>query len=179
MSASETPSGYQDIAEKGFIKWCLDYGFEPIIRCFLSIPEARLYSRMGELNPAIWIFGHIAVNEEKLMRRFARDIRELTCPYPCTMFEGSATTSEQQLREIEISREELVEYWRKVRADTHAFLESLTGHQLAAPAEKSTVPADAPNRGNPIREFFIMAIQNQYIHYGHLDAISRLDTIAG
>jgi len=37
----DTFFGYRDIGEKGFIRWSLDYTMEPIIECFLAIPEDR------------------------------------------------------------------------------------------------------------------------------------------
>ena len=54
----ETFFGYQDIGEKGFIEWSLGYTMDPIIECFLGIPEDRRYERVLEkLNAPCCFFG--------------------------------------------------------------------------------------------------------------------------
>ena len=68
----ETFFGYQDIGEKGFIEWSLGYTMDPIIECFLGIPEERRYERvLDKLNAPCCILGHIALNEEDLLKGLA------------------------------------------------------------------------------------------------------------
>ena len=171
----ETFFGYQDIGERGFIKWCLDYTMDRVIDCFVSIPEPQIYVRLfGELNAPCWIFVHIARNEEGLVKGFAQGIHDHICPYPTRLFDGWVTPTEAELREADVRPQVLVDYWRTVRADTLHYLDTLSDADLAKVATRSTLPDDDGNRHNPIREFFIMAIQHQNYHWGQLQTIAKL-----
>jgi hypothetical protein len=173
--SQETFFGYQDIGEKGFIKWCLSYTMDWVIDCFLSIPEPRIYTRLfGELNAPCWIFGHIALNEEGLIKGFAQGIREHACPYPTRLFAGWKVPTEVDFYEAHVRSEVLVDYWRAVRVDTLAYLDALPAGDLAKVPVQSILPDDDGNRHNPIREFFIMAIQHQNYHWGQLQTIAKL-----
>jgi uncharacterized damage-inducible protein DinB len=171
----ETFFGYQDIGEKGFIKWCLNYTMDAVIDCFLSIPASHSFTRLfGELNAPAWIFGHIALNEEGLIRGFAQGIRERMCPYPARLFDGWAVPTEEEFHEAEVRPEALAEYWRAVRAETLDYVDALSEADLAKEPVRSILPHDDANRHNPIREFFVMAIQHQNYHWGQLQTIAKL-----
>jgi hypothetical protein len=171
----ETFFGYQDIGERGFIKWCLDYTMDRVIECFMSIPESQIYTRpFGEVNAPCWIFGHIALNEEGLIKGCAQGIRERICPYPSRLFDGWKVPSETDFYAADVRSQRLVDYWRAVRADTFAYLDMLTDGDLAKIPVQTTIPDGSANRNNPIREFFIMAIQHQNYHWGQLQTIAKL-----
>ena len=171
----DTFFGYQDIGEKGFIKWSLDYTMPPIIECLLAIPEDQQYRTVLDKLPApCRILGHIALNEEALIRGFAQGIRERRCPFPPQFFDVFQSPSEEELRDGIPDSEQLVAYWRDVRKDTHRYLDGLAPEALRGRPEKSILPDDDGNRDNPVREFFIMAIQHQNCHWGELRAICKI-----
>ena len=173
--AEETFFGYEDIGEKGFIKWSLDYTMGPIIECFLAIPEDERYRTVLDRLPApCRILGHIALNEDSLIQGFAQGIRQRRCSFPVRLFDVRESPSEQELREGIPDSERLVAYWREVREDTHRYLADLTPEVLRQRPEKSFLPEGDGNRDNPVREFFIMAIQHQNCHWGELRAICKI-----
>ena len=173
--AEETFFGYKDISEKGFIEWSLGYTMDPIIECFLAIPGEQRYKRvLDKLSAPCRILGHIALNEETLLKGFARGIRKLRCPFPARLFDIWQAPTDDELRKAIPDSEKLVTYWRDVRTDTHEYLEALTADDLRRRPEKSVLPESDGNRNNPIREFFIMAIQHQNCHWGELRAICKI-----
>ncbi len=173
--AEETFFGYRDIGEKGFIEWSLGYTMAPIIECFEAIPVEHRYTRaLDKLNAPCCILGHIALNEEALLKGFAQDTSERRCPFPQRLFDVFSVPSEEQLREGIPDSSKLVDYWRTVREDTLTYLRGLSPEHLRSRAEKSTLSEGDGNRDNPIREFFIMAIQHQNCHWGELRAICRI-----
>jgi hypothetical protein len=173
--SEETFFGYQDIGEKGFIKWSLDYSLDRMIDCFLSIPEPQIYVRLfDELNAPCWILGHVALNEEGLIKGFAQGIRERICPYPTRLFDGWAVPTEAEFHEAHVSPQGLADYWRAVRTETIRYLEDLSEDGLKRPPVRSILRDDEDNRHNPIRAFFIMAIQHQNVHWGQLQMIAKL-----
>ena len=171
----ETFFGYEDIGEKGFIKWSLDYTIDPIIECLLAIPEDQRYRTVVDKLPApCRILGHIALNEESLIGGFARGIRERRCPFPERLFDVFQSPTEEELREGIPDSEQLVAYWRDVREDTLRYLDSLSTDDLRRRPANSILPEQDGNRNNPVREFFIMAIQHQNCHWGELRAICKI-----
>ena len=167
--------GYQEIGEKGFIRWSLEYTMEPIIECFLAIPPSARYVRpLGKLNAPCCVLGHIALNEERLLKGFAQGITDVRCPFPQNLFDLSQPPAEEQVRDHIPDSSTLVAYWREVRTATLAYLDSLTAEGLRRRAERSILREGENNRDNPIREFFIMAIQHQNCHWGYLRAICGL-----
>lgn len=167
--------GCQDISEKGFIRWSLDYTMGPIIECFLAIPQDQRYrSVLGKLPAPCRIVGHVAMNEESLIQGFAQGLRNRRCPFPRRLFDVFQSPSEEEIREAIPDPGQLVAYWRAVREDTHRYLDCLTPEVLRHRPEESTLPEEDGNRGNPVREFFIMAIQHQNCHWGELRAICKL-----
>ena len=68
----------------------------------------------------------------------------------------------------------MVEYWRRVRAETLAYLRSLSPKDLRSRPRESTLPEDDGNRDNPVRELFIMAIKDQNCHWGDLRSICKI-----
>ncbi len=173
--AEETFFGYQDIGEKGFIDWSLGYTMDPIIECFEAIPEKQRYERaLGKLNAPCCILGHIALNEEKLLKGFARGISEYACPFPPALFDVFRPPGEAQLTDAIPDSSKLVDYWRAVREDTVTYLRGLTPEALRSRPAASTLPDNDGNRDNPVREFFIMAIQHQNCHWGELRAVCKI-----
>lgn len=173
--SEESFFGYKDIGEKGFIEWSLQYTFDPIVECFEVIPEKQRYERMHEkLNAPCHILGHIALNEEDVIKGVAHGISERRCPFPRHLFDPRKPPSGVELREGISDSSQLVEYWRAVRKGTLEYLRALDSADLSKPARKSTLPEGAANRDNPIREFFIMTIQNQNCHWGELRAICKM-----
>ena len=167
--------GYQDIGEKGFIEWSLGYTMDPIIECFEAIPEKHRYERaLGKLNAPCCILGHIALNEENLLKGFAQGISARRCPFPQELFDVFRQLGEEQLRKGIPDSSKLVEYWRAVREDTLTYLQGLAPEALRSRPAASTLPEKDGNRDNPIREFFIMAIQHQNCHWGELRAICKI-----
>jgi hypothetical protein len=167
--------GYRDIGEKGFIGWSLGYTMGPIIECFEAIPEAHRYRRpLGKLSAPCFILGHVALNEEALLKGFARGIAERRCPFPPALFDVHRPPDEQQLREAVPDSSRLVDYWRAVREDTLAYLSELTPEALRSRPAASILADGDGNRDNPIREFFIMAIQHQNCHWGELRSICKI-----
>ena len=170
-----TVFGYRDIGEKGFIRWSLDYTMDPIIECFLAIPEDRRYGTVLDKLPApCRILGHIALNEEMLIGGFAQGICRRRCPFPQRLFDVQRTPTEEQLREGVPDSKRLVAYWRAVREDTFRYLDSLSADDLRHRPTESILPKGSGNRDNPIREFFLMATQNQNCHWGELRAICKI-----
>ncbi len=173
--SEETFFGYQDIGEKGFIEWSLNYVMDPIIECFTAIPEARRYERiLDKLSAPCCIFGHIALNEEMLLMGFAQGIGQRRCPFPQGLFNVLRPPTEEQLKEGIPDSSRLVEYWRAVRTETIAYLRKLTPDQLRSRPARSVLREGDPNRDNPIREFFIMAIGHQNSHWGERRAICKI-----
>jgi hypothetical protein len=173
--AEETFVGYQDVGEKGFIRWSLGYTMEPIIECFLAIPEDRRYGPVAEKLPApCRILGHIALNEELLIGGFAQGIRKRRCPFAQRLFDVRRSPTEEELREGVPDSEQLVAYWRDVRLDTLRYLDSLSADDLRHRPAQSILSDGEPNRDNPIRELFLMAIQHQNCHWGELRAIGKI-----
>lgn len=173
--SEETFLGYQDIGEKGFIEWSLNYVLDPIIECFMAVPEAKRYERiLGTLSAPCCILGHIALNEEVLLMGFAQGIAQRRCPFQRELFNVLSPPTEEQLREGIPDSSRLVEYWRAVRNETIAYLKKLTPDQLRQRPERSVLREGDPNRDNPIREFFIMAIGHQNSHWGELRAICKI-----
>jgi hypothetical protein len=173
--SGETFFGYEDIGEKGFIRWSLAYTMEPIIECFLAIPETQRYQMVdGKLPPPCSILGHIARNEEFLIRGAAQGNGEFRCPFPARLFDTVDTPAEAELRAGIPDSERLVDYWRDVRADTLAYLDGLDPELLRQRPGKSVLPEGSGNRDNPLREFFLMVIQHQNCHWGELRAICKL-----
>ncbi len=178
----ETFFGYQDIGEVGFIEWSLAYTFEWIIECYQAIPVERRYEPLaagdgagaGRLTPACSILGHIALNEEGLLKGFAQGIAERTCPVPRDACDVFRTVEPDALRRMVPDTEVIVDYWRAVRAETLAFLRTLTAEQLRSRPASSTLAEGDPNRDNPIRELFLMAISHQNCHWGELRATAKL-----
>ena len=171
----ETFSGYEDIGEKGFIKWSLDYTMDPIIEGFLAVPDAQRYKAVLDKLPApCRILGHIALSEEGLIQGFAQGVRERRCPFPQHLFSVFQAAGERELRDGIPDSEQLVAYWRDVREDTHRYLDSLAPEVLRQRPDESTLPDGDGNRNNPVREFFIMAIQHQNCHWGELRAVCKL-----
>lgn len=173
--AEEVFSAYGDIGEKGFINWSLGYTMDPIIECFEAVPEERRYERpLGKLNAPCFILGHIAMNEENLLKGFAQGISQRRCPFPPRLFDVFHPPGEEQLREAIADSSKLVDCWRAVREDTLAYLKGLTPEALRSRPPASTLPENDGNRDNPIREFFLMAIQHQNCHWGELRAICKI-----
>ena len=177
---SEEPFfGYQDIGEKGFIRWSLEYSMEPIIECYLAIPPDLRYGRpMERLSAPCRILGHIARNEESLLRGCAQGIAESAFAGSRAVFNLSQAMTEQQLREQIPDTSIGVDYWRQVRKQTLEFLDGLTGEDLRKRPVRSTLRQGDGNRDNPLREFFLMAIQHQNLHWGGLRVICRLLGVA-
>ena len=173
--AEEVFSGYRDIGEKGFIQWSLGYTMDPIIECFEAVPEAHRYERpLGKLSAPCFILGHVALNEENLLQGFAQGISQRRCPCSPALFDVFHPPAGEQLREGIPESSKLVDYWCAVRKDTLAYLEGLTPEALRSRPAVSTLPDDDGNRDNPVREFFIMAIQHQNCHWGELRAICKI-----
>ena len=167
--------GYQDIGEKGLIKWLLDYTMEPIIECFLAIPEDQRYRAVLDKLPApCRVLGHIALNEELLIGGFVQGVPERRCPFPGRLFDIFQTPTEEQLKEGIPDSEQVVGYWREVREDTVRYLDGMPTDDLRRRPAESILPEGGGNRDNPIREFFIMAIQHQNCHWGELRAICKI-----
>ena len=167
--------GYQDIGEKGFIEWSLGYTMEPIIECFQAVPEHRRRQRvLDKLSAPCCILGHVALNEENLLKGFAQGTTERKCPFPPRLFDVSRPPTEGQLREGIPDSSKLVDYWRAMREETLTYLRNLTPEDLRQRPRKSTLQDGDGNRDNPVREFFIMAIQHQNCHWGELRAICKI-----
>ena len=127
--------GYQDTGEKGFIEWSLGYTMDPIIECFQAVPEAQRRVRvLDKLSAPCCILGHIALNEENLLKGFAQGITEQKCPFPPELFDVFRPPGEEQLREAIPDSSKLVDYWRAVREDTVTYLRGGTDTRSAAVA---------------------------------------------
>ena len=173
--AEEALSGHQDTGEKDFIEWSLGYTMDPIIECFEAVPEKRRCERpLGKLNAPDFILGHIALNEENLLKGFAQGISQRRCPCSPRLLDVFHPPAEEQLREAIPDSSKLVDYWRAVREDTLAYLKGLTLEALRSRPAASTLPDGAGNRDTPIREVFILAIQHQNCHWGELRAICKI-----
>jgi hypothetical protein len=167
--------GYQDIGEKGFIEWSLAYTMDPIIECFQAVPEGQRRERvLGKVSAPCCIMGHIALNEENLLKGFAQGITERKCPFPPELFDVFRPPTHGQLKEGIPDSLKLIDYWRTVRDETLTYLRKLTPEELRQRPEKSTLRDGDGNRDNPVREFFIMAIQHQNCHWGELRAICKI-----
>jgi uncharacterized damage-inducible protein DinB len=165
---------YTDMSERDLIKWTLDYTMPWIIDTFEAISDERICIRPREhINSAGWIFGHIAVKERIHIAGFAQGFNDI--PGEFHMFHGfPPPPTEEQLREVIKSKETLIDYWRKVRQQTHEYLDRLSDADLKKVPEKSVIRDGEPNRDNPIREFFVMTIQHQNCHWGQLQIIQKL-----
>jgi hypothetical protein len=173
--AEETFFGYQDIGEKGFIRWSLSYTMEPIIECFLAIPETQRYAPVADrLPPPCAVLGHIARNEEFLIQGIAQGIAPGRCPFPAPLFDTARFADAAELRTCIPDSEAVVTYWRDVREDTLRFLDGLAPEDLRRRPARSVLPEGDPNRDNPMRELFLMVIQHQNCHWGELRAIGKL-----
>ena len=170
-----TVSGNQNAGKQGFIEACLESTMEPIVGCFLAIPEAQRYTRaLGTLSAPCCVFAHIALAEERMLKGFTCGIAESRCPFPRDLFNLSQPPTEEQLRQAVPDTSKLVDFWRDVRKDTLEFLKGLTPEDLAKGAERSILPDGHPRRDNPIRDYFMMAINHQVGHWGVLRAISTV-----
>jgi hypothetical protein len=169
---SEKPFMYRDVTERDLLKWALDYRTEPVIRTFEAIPEEHTWVRpRRNINTPAFIFGHIAVTERSHIGRFVQgidDIPERFRPFRAWKPDDVAIHAAVESKQV------LIDYWREVRAMTHEYLARITDADLKEVPEKSLLPDDDPNRGNPIREWFIMTIEHQNQHWGQLEIIAKL-----
>jgi uncharacterized damage-inducible protein DinB len=169
---SEKPFMYRDMTECELLRWALDYRMDPVIDTFRSIPEEHAWVRpRPNVNSSAFIFGHIAVTERSHIGRFLQGVEDI--PATFRPFRASRPKDED-IRAAVASKEALIDYWREVRAKTHGYLDRLTDADLKKVPETSALPVDDPNRGNPIREWFIMTIEHQNQHWGQLEIIAKM-----
>jgi len=168
---SQEYSIYGPMDERTFIRYALAYTMEPVIETFRSIPDEALCRRAHPiLNPAAWIFGHIAVTERLHVGCFLEGINDIPPGY--RLFRNECT--EDELRKAFDSKDELIAYWHEVRAKTDRYLQAVTGDELRSAPESDLIDGAGPNRDNPRREWLVMTIQHQNYHWGQLAAVRAL-----
>ncbi|MEE8397745.1 MAG: DinB family protein [Desulfobacterales bacterium] len=122
------------------------------------------------------IFGHIIARERAHVRSFVQGINDDIPESFKVVFHSltfSDPTEDEVLRAVG-SKEHLIAYWRKVRGQTHEYLDSIDDGDLKGVPRKTLLPDNDPNRDNPIREWFVMTIKHQNMAWGEIHMIRRI-----
>ncbi len=167
----QTPFMYTDMTERDLLRWVLDYTMPWVIETFEAIPDDCLAVRpRPHINAPGWIFGHIAVTERVHVGHALEGADDV--PGSFAVFRSAAPIEEETRQAIE-SKASLVDYWREVRAKTRTYLDRISDEDLKEiPAHSLLTHED--NRYNPVREWFVMTIQHQNLHWGELEIIGKL-----
>ncbi|MDA3798722.1 MAG: hypothetical protein PF692_06545 [Kiritimatiellae bacterium] len=166
------PPMYTDMKETQFIKWNLEYTEPYLIETFKSFPENTLLTppKKGMEPPAL-IFANRIVKEAIHIQGFNQGKIDVPEDYKCLLWWQGAS-SEEKLKSIS-NRDDLIKFSEQVRASTCAYLDSLSDEKLKDIPEKSILKDNDPNRGNPIREAFVMTMYQQNVVWGKLIAIKE------
>lgn len=158
---------YTDTSERDFIKWNLDYSMQRVLATWDAIPEQHV-CRIPRpyLNAPAFVFGNISVKERIHHAGFAGGVNDI--PEKYNLFHGFKKPTQAELEAAFESKQELVDYWRVVRQGTIQLLDSMSDADLKNIPEKSVIGDADPNRGNPIREAYVMSIMNQNDRLGEL-----------
>jgi len=166
---------YTDMCERDVYRWQLDYTMPVIIRDFSAIPQDRLTWRPAAMTRcAAHIFGHMAVKERVHIGGFLAGVRDIPDKYSVFHSLTHCDPTEKQVLDAMGSRKELIAYWNQVRAQTHAYLDSITDAILKEVPQKTILPRGDPNRENPAREWFVMTIKHQNMAGGEIHMIRRI-----
>jgi len=175
----QTPFMYTDMSECTFIQWNLDYTIDRVIETFMAIPDEWLSKRpRHNIPPPGWTFGHIAVTERVHVVRYLQGVDDIPSAYNIfyPVPPPVVIPTEDELAKVIKSKDQLINYWRSVRQQTSAYLQSITDADLKTIPEKTLHPKGLPNSSNPIREWFVMTIQHQNYNWGRLEIVRRLIT---
>ena len=165
----DTPVMYTEMSEVEFIRWSLDYQFPQLVDAIQSIDQEWLFRTPVEgMNPPGHIFCHVWDNEAFLVQALVRGRSHQG------KLKGLSRPNENALRAALGSVEEMAAYAKEVRGGTMEALDELTDDMLKREPKDSAVSEDDPNRHNPIREAFVMAIQHQSYHLGQLRLVERV-----
>ncbi len=168
-----TPVMYTDMTETQFVKWNLEYTEPYLLETFQSIPADKLLAPPvpGMETPAM-IFANSIVKEAIHTQGFNQGRIELPAKYRCLLgWQGAST--EEKLAAV-ADRDGLIALFKQVRKATYAYLDSLTDEELKRVPTKSILKEGDPNRGNPVREAFVMTIYQQNVCWGKLMAIKQM-----
>jgi len=163
------PPMYTDMQETQFIKWNLEYTEPWLIETFESIPEDKLLlpPRPGMDAPAL-VFANCIIKEAIHIQGFNQGQVNIPQKYECLLHWQGGSKNEKL--EAVSDRKALVSFFKQVRQATYSYLDSLSDDQLKEVPERSILKDGDPNRGNPIREAFVMTIYTQNVTWGKLIA---------
>ncbi|MBN2713502.1 MAG: hypothetical protein JXR97_13865 [Planctomycetes bacterium] len=167
------PPMYTDMKETQFIKWNLEYTETYLLETMKSIPDDKFLvpPRDGMEPPAI-IFANCIIKEAIHTQGFNQGKIEIPEQFKCLLpWQGAA--AEEKIKAVS-NREELTKLFKQVRAATYAYLDSLSDGDLKKVPAKSILKDGDPNRGNPVREAFVMSIYTQNVTWGKLIAIKEM-----
>ena len=117
------------------------------------------------LNAPVFVFGNIAVKERVHSMHF--NVGPYDIPERFEPFHGFYEPTQAQLQEAMGSKQDLVDYWREVRAQTLDLLSGMSDADL-----KEVVPRT--DSMDPKREPYVMSIMLQNLRYGELRLLSSI-----
>ncbi len=167
------PPMYTDMKETQFIKWNLEYTEPWLIETFESIPADKLLvsPTEGMEAPAL-VFANCIIKEAIHVQGFNQGQVTIPDKYKCLLhWEGGS--KHEKLQAVS-DRRELVAFFQQVRSATYSYLNSLSDVQLKEQPKQSILKDGDPNRGNPIREAFVMTIYTQNVTWGKLIATKEM-----
>lgn len=168
-----TPPMYTDMKETQFIKWNLEYTEPLLLETFESFPEDKLLVPPKEgIDPPALIFANCIIKEAIHTQGFNQGEISIPDQYKCLLW-WQGGSSDEKLQAIS-DRNELINLFRSVRELTYNYLDSLPDEKLKEVPKKSILPESDPNRGNPVREAFVMTIYHQNVCWGKLMAIKEM-----